>query len=738
MQQKNIEEIEAMNGKSWDSAKGNPKASLDYAEKASGLAEELGYEKGRADALLNQGWAYYYLSRLPEAYSAFAGAYSLYDKLGDSLGICKTLNAFGDYNHSISRIDKAIEYHTRSRDLAKSNGILDRELIAMTSLGELCLELGNPNEALDYLIPAYDRMPQDFLKGNVADCLRIIGQAFLDLDNPGLAAVFTRKSYDLAIGSDGLIVATDSLETLAAVMVAEGDTEGALPLLAEGLEAAAKTGNRGQRASLLIVSGALLISIGKADEALGTLAEAESLCLATKHKVKLYRVYEQMSKALEAIGDHKMALDYHKRFSRYRFEVQREETVWKLHRLQAQAGIEQALKEADSYRLRNIDLKERADALEDVNRQVISMSEIGRRITASLDFGTVIQTLYDCLKPFLEMDMFGIALPDSAGEHLVYKRFYEEGVRKGNREIRIDSDRSFAVWAFNNMKPVLIADNKTEYSKYLAKPAHYFGKPSQSIVCMPLSIEDRSIGVLTIQNFKPRAYSSKHLSLLEALAPYIAIAIENALIHDRLEDLNKALSVEKRRLVRATLKISHLANHDSLTGLPNRRLLFELASKSLETARRAGSILGILFMDMDDFKPINDSFGHAAGDSALVEISERLRTHVRASDIVARIGGDEFVAVLTNVNAIVDIERVAAKLLSMCNKPIQLGEGSRSIGLSIGISVFPDDGATMEELLKKADEAMYSIKHASKRAYAFWKDSIDEMALARISPGSLG
>jgi diguanylate cyclase (GGDEF)-like protein len=727
MPKNNIETIEAINRKSRDSAIGNPKASLGFAESALMLSEELGYDKGRADALLNLGWASFYSSRLPDAYSAFDGAHRLYEKIDDPAGMCRTLNAFGDYNHSISRLDKAIEYHTRSRDLAKSHGILDHELIAMTSLGELCLELGNPNEALEYLIPAYDRMPAEFPKGNIADCLRIIGQAFLALDNPGLAAAFTRKSYDVATGSDGLIVATDSLETLAAIMVAEGDTEGALPLLAEGLEAAATTGNLGQRAGLLIVSATLLISIGKPDEALGTLSEAESLCLASNHKVKLYRVYEQMSKAFEASGNHKMSLDYYKRFSRYRYEVQRDETAWKLHRLQAQAGLEQALREADSFRLRNIDLKEKADILEDVNRQVISMSEIGRRITASLDFSTVIQTLYDCLKPYLEMDMFGIALPDGARENLVYKRFYEDGIVKGNREIRIDSDRSFTAWAFRNQRPVLLADNKAEYSKYLDKPALYIGKSTQSIVCIPLAIEDRSIGVLTIQNYKAHAYSPRHLGLLEALAPYIAIAVENALIHDRLEELNKALSVEKRRLERATLKISHLANHDSLTGLPNRRLLFELAGKALESARRAGSILGVLFIDIDDFKPINDNFGHAAGDSALVEIAERLRNHVRASDIIARIGGDEFVAVLTNVKAIADIERVAEKLIAMCSKSISLGWGSSTIGVSMGISVYPADGAAMEELLNKADSAMYGIKHAGKQAFAFWKDSIDGM-----------
>jgi diguanylate cyclase (GGDEF)-like protein len=723
------ETVDSINARSWDSAILDPRASLDDAQTALKQSEKLGYLKGQAAAWLNVGWAQFYLARSTDAYKAFANAHQIYENLDDTPALCKTLNALGEYNHSISRLDKAIEYLTKSRDLAKKHGILDRELIAMTNLGEVCLELGNPNEALEYLIPAYDRMPATFIKGNTADCLRNIGLAFLALDNLALASAFTRKSYELAASTGELIMSTNSLETLATVLVAEGDIEGALPLITEGLQAAAKTGNLGQRASLLIVSGSLLISIGKPGEALETLAEAERICTGINLKVKLYRVYEQMSKALEAMGVHDRALEYYKRFSIYRFEVQSEDTAWKLRRFQTQAEMEQAQRDSEIYRQRNIDLKERAEALEGINRQIISMSEIGKRITASLDFDTVIQTLYECLKPFLDMDMFGIALPDKEKEQLVYKRYFEEGLRQSDRKIRMDSDRSFAVWAFRNRKPVLISNNREEYSKYLVKPANFIGQPTQSIICMPLAIEDRAIGVLTMQNYQAYAYAPKHVTLLEALAPYISIAIENALIHDRLEELNKDLSDEKRRLERATLKISHLANHDSLTGLPNRRLLFELAGKSLETTRRAGGILGVIFIDIDDFKPINDRFGHAAGDSALIAIAERLRSLVRASDIVTRIGGDEFVAVLTNVKSTADIGRVADKILSGCGKDVPFSGGSCPMSLSMGISLFPGDGTTMEELLNKADAAMYKVKHGNKRAYAFWSESVDQMPL---------
>jgi diguanylate cyclase (GGDEF)-like protein len=719
MNEDSVPAVDAANERAWNSTIENPQSSLEEAERALASALPIHYIKGQADAYLNIGWANYYLSRLPEAYGAFTEASCLYEAMGDILGTCRTLNAFGVYHQFVFRLDKSIDFYTRSLTIARANGLLDRELIAMANIGEVCLELGDPQQALDYLMPAYGRMTAEVDTEVVADCLRNIGEAFLVMDNLVMAAEFTRKSYEIALAADETIMATDSLETLANVAIASNDLTEAGNLVNKGLELAAKTGNLSQRASLLIVRASMFNDLGRAQEALVLLLESEQLCEGINLKSKLFKAHEQISRSYEALGDYGQALAYFKRFADFKAKVQREETANKLRSIQAQSEIERAQQEAEIYRLRNIDLKEKTDALVDINRQITSISTIGRRITASLDFNMVVQTIYDCLKPFLDMDMFGIALHDPERGQLVYKRFYEEGIRKNEYRINVDSESSFAAWAFKNRKPVLIADKDKEYATYLSRPSTTAGPASQSVVCMPLAIEDRAIGVMTIQNYKAHAYAPNHLSFLEALAPYVGIAVENAIIHDRLEDLNHALSDEKRRLERATLKISHLANHDSLTGLPNRRLLFELMGKTVETARRTGGKIGVVFIDLDDFKPINDIHGHAAGDSALVAISERLRGLVRASDIVARIGGDEFVAVVTNVKSRDDIERVAKKIISECSTPLSFSGKSSTLGMSMGISVFPDDGDAIEELVNKADAAMYGVKHIAKNAYAF-------------------
>lgn len=711
--------IDEANKRAWELIMHNPQEALSIAGQALDTAVEASYTKGQADAFLNLGWSRYYLSRLPEAYKSFLDAQGLYDLLGDAHGLCMTANAFGVYHHSIFRLDKSMVFYRKSLEIAKANRILDRELIAMVNLGELCLEIDDYKDALDYLIPAYSRMNKNMALEMVADCLKNIGKAFLSMQNLTMAEAYTRKSYTMTMDSDNLIQSADTLEILANVIMVQGDLETANATVEQALELVKRTGNVSQRASLLIVQGEINNSLRRPEEAIVVLKEAEDLCKRIKLSSKVFKAHEQISRAYEALGDFAKALLYYKRFSDFRAQVQHEESASRLSTVQMQSEIDGAQQEAEIYRLRNIDLKGKTEELEDYNRQIMSISDIGRRVTASLDYGMVVQTLYDGLKPFLDMDMFGIALYDPDRDMLVYSRYYEDDVRKHNMRIKLNSDTSFSVWAFKNREAVLIEDKNDEYTKYLSKPPSVHGRASQSIVCLPLSIEDRMLGILMLQNYKPHAYTAKHLSLLQALSPYISIAVENSIIHDSLEDLNRALSDEKRRLERATLKISHLANHDTLTGLPNRRLLFELMDKSLETARRTGGKVGIAFIDLDDFKPINDAFGHAAGDSALVAISDRIRSLVRASDIVARIGGDEFVAVITNIKDRQDIEKVAVKMLKECSKPLLFMDKTCSIGMSMGIAVFPDDGESIEDLVNKADAAMYSVKHKQKNAYEF-------------------
>lgn len=167
-------------------------------------------------------------------------------------------------------------------------------------------------------------------------------------------------------------------------------------------------------------------------------------------------------------------------------------------------------------------------------------------------------------------------------------------------------------------------------------------------------------------------------------------------------------------------RIWHLAHHDFLTGLPNRALFYEQLRQSLAQAKRHNQKLALLFLDLDGFKQVNDSFGHDAGDELLQEVAGHLRQNIRGGDTVARTGGDEFILILNNISKANDAAVVAKKIIQKLAEPFVIYGNTCLIGGSIGISLFPDDGDDLESLLKKSDDAMYNAKESGKNNYQFF------------------
>jgi diguanylate cyclase (GGDEF)-like protein/PAS domain S-box-containing protein len=180
-----------------------------------------------------------------------------------------------------------------------------------------------------------------------------------------------------------------------------------------------------------------------------------------------------------------------------------------------------------------------------------------------------------------------------------------------------------------------------------------------------------------------------------------------------------------------TLRLAHFAQHDSLTDLPNRSLLNDLFTQALMTAKRNNTVLAVLYLDLDRFKHINDSLGHALGDRLLQAVALRLVECVRASDTVCRLGGDEFVIVLSEVAHAEDAAVCAEKLLQILRVPSVIDGHEIHISSSIGIAIFPSDGADVEVLLKNADSALYEAKGMGRDNYQFYRRDLNSGANER-------
>ncbi len=178
-------------------------------------------------------------------------------------------------------------------------------------------------------------------------------------------------------------------------------------------------------------------------------------------------------------------------------------------------------------------------------------------------------------------------------------------------------------------------------------------------------------------------------------------------------------------------ELSHMARYDSLTDLPNRVMLHEKIEEAI--AAGGGDGFAVLFCDLDGFKGVNDSLGHDAGDELLQIVARRLSSAVRVQDTVARVGGDEFIVLLDSVNRREDLDRIAGNIIQVIAQPIRVEQSQTGVTGSVGVSVYPQDGATAELLLKNADTAMYFAKHSGKNRFQYYSESLEESLTQRLS-----
>jgi diguanylate cyclase len=174
-----------------------------------------------------------------------------------------------------------------------------------------------------------------------------------------------------------------------------------------------------------------------------------------------------------------------------------------------------------------------------------------------------------------------------------------------------------------------------------------------------------------------------------------------------------------RQLQQVNARLRHVATHDALTGLPNRLLFADRLSQAIARAERNPSRFALMMVDVDRFKEVNDSLGHAAGDALLMEVARLLKAPIRDTDTLARMGGDEFVLLLTDIADAHDAQTAVAKVIEQFGKPMKVGSCEMHTYLSIGISIFPDDAADAETLLTRADKAMYQAKKIGGNTFHF-------------------
>ena len=240
------------------------------------------------------------------------------------------------------------------------------------------------------------------------------------------------------------------------------------------------------------------------------------------------------------------------------------------------------------------------------------------------------------------------------------------------------------------------------------------GRRYPAHLAVPLRTRDLAIGVLGLHGAHRDAFDPFTIQWVEQFARHVAIILSLA-------------AVRKETAAR----IFHLTHHDPLTDLPNRILFADRLKQALARAKRDGRGVGVLFVDLDQFKAINDSLGHETGDILLKSVADRLVRCVRSTDTIARLSGDEFAMALTDLARGQDAGQVAQKILEAVARPATVGDRTISITASVGIALYPSDSVDPDVLLAYADRAMYRAKEKGGQRPQFWSEDMNASAFER-------
>ncbi len=708
----------------------HPEDALVLAKEALNMAEMNFYKEEKAESLTRIGRCLWMTGKLNEAIESLNLALETSKLLPSGKIETEALNALGNVHLYMKTYDHAMDYYGQALEVAKSEKLLELEAGILNNLGGLHKELHDLDSALGYYQDSLEKygMNQDIYGQAIP--LFNTAEVYLEKENWDRAKNNIEQVLEICKENDAKVMYSYSLHLLGKMYKNQGKADRSLEEFRKSLKLAKET--KDYHHQVVIYKDVYEIMLDKDDlvNAIENLNKALEVAKSIDGDALIPDIYASMARVYEKMGQESLAYKYYKGFYQTTVETETKRRNEKLRSISFQLQLGKSQKETKTYRYLVQELEKKTKELGYSYKQMEVVGEIGQNITATLDLEKIFDLLYESLNQLMEATVLGIGLVDDKEETILYELYIENGVKQASFGVPIDSKHSWAAWCLKNNKDVLINDVESEYDSYLEGTSHTVGDPMQSVLFSPLMIEDRAIGVVTVQSQQKDVYTENQLETLKTLSSYLAIAINNA---QKSKALKKEIQIREK--TEQTLKILNnklqkISELDGLTNIPNRRCFDKTFEYVWNNSLREQEKVSLLLLDVDYFKEYNDHYGHLEGDRALQRIAKTIEKSLkRSTDLIARYGGDEFVVLLPNTDRsgalrVAEHIKKQVQTLKLCHSHSDISD---RITLSIGAATIkPEVKMHKKELIDRADKGLYESKDKGRNQISvFFEENVE-------------
>ncbi|MEG0014128.1 MAG: diguanylate cyclase [Cellulosilyticaceae bacterium] len=627
------------------------------------------------------GWTYLELMEFDKATDCHMISYEAFLDLGNAEGIIAGSNGLMADYATQELWDLAIEWGLKGMELAEQeqNEKALKALLLNTAIIYVKLKkYTKSKEMLDQV----NRIAYPLATADRATKYTIEALSELGLGNGDKAIEHIEKAYKLTKDSNNMEL-SEVLMGRGKIYTKLGSYELAKKSFEEGLNFARKNSQSKYIVSIMIEWAKLDICKQDYLEAIEKLLNTQKQIDKAHARRELKEIYFNLGKSYKVLGKSKKSLFYMEKYLEIKEEIANNQSEAWMTRL----DYKKAEREAIIYKT--------------LYNQIEHLSSIGQKITATLNLDDVIDIISTEIKYILDTDVFELSLYDEEEKQLKCVLCIDNNKKIELGNIAIE-ERDFSSYCIQNEESILLNNIEEECSQYVANYRSYtkklrdnqkeaYNHMPQSALFIPLKLKDKVIGVMSVQSYKKQAYTRKDLNTLKILGSYIAIALENTQLFEEVE---------------------YRAAYDVLTGIYNRG---EIIKRSLEIYETSKETTCLIMIDIDDFKKINDTYGHIMGDKVLKEVACAIKNSIREEGLVGRYGGEEFLVTLP-CSTLEATQLVAEKirksvedLVLDCGEQVEL-----QTSISLGVTHYRDLKASFEELVKCADEALYCSKKSGK------------------------